>query len=812
MIKHYIKIAARSLARQKVLAGINIFGLSVGIACFSLILLYAVHEFSYDRFHKNKDRIFRVIEWNQGGDRDPGGTASMYTPVGPALKRDFADVEYAVRIKSHGQLVKVNNEVFKIGVKLADPDFFNMFTFPLLYGNAVTALDDPHNVVITKERALQLFGTTQAVGKQLSIKMDSAFVPFTVSAVADNVPENSSVQFDIIGSFEFIANHPMVVSSMNNWHMTIGMNTYVQLKAGSRLNMEANRLALFREKYYSEENAPKKTKGKKKKIENRPPVETSFRLQPIRDVHTNAAIEDNPVDPKNIWILLSIAAGVLLIACINFTTLAIGRSAGRAKEVGVRKVIGGQRKQLIYQFLSESLLLSILSTIIGLLLAYLLLPMLNQLADRQLTFSLKKLPELGWLLAGLTILVGILAGSYPALILSGFKPIEVLKSKIRVGGSNLFTRSLVTLQFVLSTGLIIATIIILQQVSFMRNKNIGFNKENVVALSVSDVDAKKIYPLFKQAMQTQRGILGVTASEIGLGANEGQMGGRVNIEGKKVFALWFPVDNDYLTIMGLQLAAGRYLNDAMASGSGDAVIINEAFLQENLGIPAEQAIGKQITGFYNDSTVKTIIGVAKNMNVEDLTRKVRPQLFYLSDNMDPARIFVRLSSGDPGPQLAAMQRTWKKLAPDHPFQYNFLDEKFDNFYKAEQRWSAMVGWAGGISIFLACLGLFGLASLAAVNRTKEIGIRKVLGASVTHLVGLLSKDFIRLIIIALVIAAPLAWYFMNNWLQSYAYRIDLHWLVFAVTGAFAIVIAIATVSIQAVKAAMANPVESLRTE
>lgn len=811
MIQHYIKIAIRSIARQKVLAGINIIGLSVGIACFSLILLYAVHEFSYDRFHTNKDRIFRVIEWSQGGDRDPGGTASMYTPVGPALKRDFADVEYAVRMKDHGNLVKVNNEVFRIGVQLADPDFFNMFSFPLIYGNAATALSDPHNVVITKDRALQLFGTTQATGKQLLIKIDSAFVPFTVSAVAGNIPTNSSIQFDIMGSFELIANDPMVVSSMSNWHMTIGISTFVQLKAGSRLHKEANRLALFREKYYPKEDAPKKRNGKKS-TENRPRVETSFRLQPITDVHTNAAIEDNPVDPKNIWILLSIAAGVLLIACINFTTLAIGRSAGRAKEVGVRKVIGGQKKQLVFQFLSESLLLSLVSTGIGLLLAFLLLPMMNRLADRQLSFSFTQLPELGWLLAALILLVGILAGSYPALILSNFKPIEVLKSKIRVGGSNLFTRSLVTLQFVVSAGLIIATIIILQQVSFMRSKNIGLNKENVVALSVSGADAQKIYPLFKQTMQTQKGILGVTASEIGLGAHEGQMGGRLRMEGKELFALWFPVDDDYVHIMGLQLAAGSHLQDAAASGNRHAVIINEAFLQEHLNIPAEQAIGKPITGFFKDSTVKTVVGVVKNMHFEDLTRQVRPQVIYLSNTLAPARIFVRLEPGDPAPALATMQRVLKKLAPDLPFQYNFLDEKFDNFYKAEQRWSVMVGWAGGISIFLACLGLFGLASLAVVNRTKEIGIRKVLGASVTHVVGLLSKDFIRLIIIALVIAMPLAWYFMHNWLQSYAYRIELHWLVFAVTGAFAIIIAIATVSIQAVKAAMGNPVDSLQTE
>jgi putative ABC transport system permease protein len=806
MIKHYLTIAFRTISRQKVLAGINILGLSIGIASFSLFLLYTVHEFSYDRFHENKDRLFRVIEWWQGGDREPGGTGGMYTPVAPSLKQDFADVEYAVRIKGHGNMVQVDNKIFRIGVKLADPDFFKMFSFPLLYGNAATALNDPHNVVITKENALQLFGTTNAVGKQLSIKSDSVFVPFTVSAVADDIPVNSSIRFNILGSFEHIANTHMVKESMNNWHMTIGLSTFVQLKAGSRLAQEPNRLALFRKKYYPDEVAEQE----KERKEGKTPVIASFRLQPIRDMHTNAAIEDTPVDPKNIWILMAIAAGVLLIACINFTTLAIGRSAGRAKEVGVRKVIGGQRKQLVYQFLAESLLLSVISTVIGLLLAFVLLPWFNELANTKLRFSFQQLPELGWLLAGLTLLTGILAGSYPALVLSGFKPIEVLKSKIRVGGSNLFTKSLVTVQFVLSIGLIVSTVIILQQVSFMRNKNIGFNKENVVMIHAGDIDSKKLYPLFQQTVQSNPAIMGVTASSMGLGANEGQMGGRLDMEGKEVFAIWYPVDRNYLDVMGMQLVTGRAFNAAF--DNNQAVIVNETFVKDQLKLPAEQAIGKQIKGFFGDEAVKTIIGVSKDFNFEDLTRSVRSQLFYFSPDFDPSVLYVRLQPGDPAKALAALENTWKKLVPELPFQYNFVDEKFDNFYKSEERWSAIVGCAGGISIFLACLGLFGLAALAAINRTREIGIRKVLGASVTHIVGLLSKEFVRLIVVALIIATPLAWYFMNKWLQSYAYRIDMHWLVFVLAGVFAIGIAVVTVSVQAVKAAMANPVKSLRTE
>jgi putative ABC transport system permease protein len=805
MIKHYIKIAFRNLAQQKVLSGINIFGLSVGIACFSLFLLYTVHEFSYDRFHTNAGRIYRIVEWWQGGKREPGGYAWAYTPVAPAMKRDFPDVEYAVRLKSSDCFVKADNKVFNTSITYADTAFFHVFTFPLLYGNAQTALQQPNQVIITKEKALQYFGTANVVGKTLELKNDTAFELFTISGVAEDIPANSSVKFNLLGSFEHIANTPMVQQSTRNWYMTIGMQAYVLLKPGSRLASEPNRLDLFRRKYYPDDYKTKKDPTKEDD------VQVSFQLQLIRDIHMNPTIEGGN-EPKHIWILITIAGAVLLIACINFTTLAIGRSAGRAKEIGVRKVMGSQRKQLINQFLTESFLLSVFSAITGLLLASLLLPLFNQLADRELTFSLSRFPELAWLLTGLTILVALLAGSYPALVLSSFKPIEVLNQKIRVGGSNLFTRSLVTLQFVLSIGLIISTVIMLQQLAYMRTKNIGLNKENLVMINTEHID-KKIYPLYKQAVQNSAGILGVTASEMGLGAGEGQMGaGFRDYKGDLQGVIQYPGDYNYLNTMGMTLIAGRNFNPAMSSDTTNAVIVNEALVQTILGTTPEKAIGTQLLNAKGDQGTKTIIGVTRNFNFEDLSQKVRPQLFYRPAALQPSRIFVRLQAGDPGNKLALLNNTWKKLVPDAPFEYSFVDEKFDNFYKNETRWSSIAGWAGGISIFLACLGLFGLAALAAVNRTKEIGIRKVLGATVTQVVGLLSKDFVKLITVALVIATPLAWYVMHNWLQGYAWRINITWRVFALTGAFAILVAVTTVSVQAIKAAIANPVKALRNE
>jgi putative ABC transport system permease protein len=810
MIKHYIKIAIRNLAQQKVLTGINIFGLSVGIACFSLFLLYSVHEFSYDRFHKNAGRIFRVVEWWQGGDRTPGGAGWSYTPLAAAMKKDFPDVEYAVRLRTNGCFSKVDDQVLRTSITFADPDFFKVFSFPLIYGNAATALKDPHQVVVTKDKALQLFGTTNVVGKMVHIKTDSVFEPFVISAVAENVPANSSVKFNMLCNFEHIAHTPMVVASNTNWYMTIGIATYIQLKPGSRLAGQHKRLDLFRKKYYPNEQAEAEKEARENHL---PPLIMSFRLQPIRDIHTSATIEGG-VDRKNIWILVTIAAGVLLIACINFTTLAIGRSAGRAKEVGVRKVIGGQRKQLIGQFLSESLMISVFSTVTGLMLAYSLLPLFNRLADRELQFSFLQYPDMIWLLAGLTLLVGILAGSYPALVLSGFKTIEVLKSKIKVGGSNLFTRSLVTFQFVISIGLIIATVIILQQVSFMRSKNIGFNKENVVAINAEDINTRKLYSRFKQSVESISGVTAVTGAEVGLGSGEGMMGsGYEDYHGKPAGVIEYPVDKNFLQVMGMQLIAGRTFNPALASDTMGPVIVNEELVHKVFGTTVHEALGKTLKPINpNQMPPKVIIGVMRNFNFQELTTKVMPQMFYQPAVFEPYRFYVRLQPGDPARKLAGIQSIWKKLVADEPFVYAFLDEKFDNFYKEEVRWSAIVGWAGGISIFLACLGLFGLAALAAVNRTKEIGIRKVLGASVTHVAKLLSKDFIKLIIIALLIASPIAWYFMNKWLQSYVWRIDISWWVFALTGGFALLVAVTTISFQAVKAALANPVKSLRTE
>ncbi|HET6769053.1 MAG TPA: ABC transporter permease [Chitinophagaceae bacterium] len=812
MIKHYFKIALRNLGRQKILSFINISGLSIGLACFSLFLLYAVNEFSFDRFHKNADNVYRVYRWTEAiNNEEAGGDVYMPSPLGPAMKTDLPEVKEYVRLQEGWgeSFIKADGKVLRAELSYADPSFFSVFTFPLKYGTADGALKELQNIVVTKAKAKELFGLDNVVGRTVEIKIGEEFIPFTVSAVAEDIPANSSLRFSLLGNFLYWENTPHGKRGVNNWHRSSYI-TYVQLNDGSGLPNDFQKLGSFRHKYYPDEEKELKDAGYKWEG-NAPPVR--FGLQPLKAGHTDPKIFGGAVEqvnPKTIWILLSIAAGVLLIACINFTTLAIGRSARRAKEVGVRKVIGSQRKHLIIQFLAEAVLLSVLSLLIGLLLVKLLLPYFNRLSGRELQFSLNLYPEMSWMLAGLTLLVGLLAGSYPALILSGFTPIEVLKSKIRVNGANFFTKSLVTVQFALSIGLIICTMIILQQTKYMSSKNPGFNKENIVVVDASDTKTREIYPLFKQALVSRRDIVGVAGAELGLGEGTGWSRSGFEYNGAHKDVIEYFVDHEYIPLLGMKMITGRNFDPKFTEDTVTSVIVNEAMVKD-FGWTIENAVGQQIKG-YGETKTPLVIGVVKNFNYRPFKEEVKPQLFHQFADYAPYKFFVRIKPGSPAPALGAMQKAWSAVVADLPFKYSFLDESLDNFYKSERKWSNIIGWAGGISVFLACLGLFGLAALAAINRTKEIGIRKVLGASLPGIVKLLSKDFLKLVVFAMVIAAPFAWYFMNKWLEDFAYRISIGWWVFIAAGVLAVIVAFVTIGIQAIKAGKANPVKSLRTE
>jgi putative ABC transport system permease protein len=805
MIRHYLKIALRSLLKQKMLAFINVSGLSVGIACFMLLLLYAVNEFSFDRFHKNEKEIYRVYEWTKATDGSEEGSVSMAMPLGPALKKDFPDAKDYLRFKQpmNESPVRISsNDVRNVQMSFADPQFFSFFSFPLKYGNPKTALKNLNDLVLTEAKAKELFGNDNVIGKTIQIKVIDSFQPFIISAVAKDIPPNSSMRFQAMASFSFLQATEFG-KQFNNWYTT-AFRTYVQLQPGSTLPNDSKRLSSFHDTYNPDQVAHAN--------QNKPLI--TYGLQPLHSIHTDTRLNDPEgvatVDPKTIWIIFCIAAGVLFIACINFTTLAIGRSITRSTEVGIRKVIGAARKQLIFQFLAESLLLSAFSSLIGLLVARLLLPYFDRIAGRDMQFSVALYPQMGWFLLILIPLVAVLSGSYPALLLSNFKPVEVLKNKIRLGGSNFFTKFLVTLQFALSIGLIISSIIILQQTKYMTSRDPGFNKENVIIIDAEQANTRKIYPVFKRELTTHSAIAGITEAETGLGEGTdfGTHGFKYNGIHKNIYE--YSIDPDYISVLGMHLVAGRNFDRAISDDTLHSVIVNEAMLND-FGWTLKNVIGQQIKGYTNTQT-PVIIGVLKDFNFQSLKEKVQPHLFHQFAGHNPREFFIRIKPGNPAPVLASIKSTWDHLVPDVPFKYSFLDENLDDFYKAEQRWSSIIGCASGVSIFLACLGLFGLAALSAIKRTKEIGIRKVFGASAFNVVNIISKDFLKLIMIALFIAVPLAWYFMNKWLEDYAYRINIQLWVFMATGLAVLAISLITISFHAIKAALTNPVNSLRAE
>lgn len=799
MIRHYFRLAVRHLAKQKMLTAINIIGLSLGLACCTLFMLYAVHEFNYDKWHVKADRIYRVNEVWTRDDKDMG-MAGLYVPVGPAFKKEFPDVEEFVRISVPGRrVVRVDGRQIPVDLSFADEPLFRVFSFPLLKGSPATALKDVHSIVVTRDIAIQLFGSTDIIGKTLEIKQDTTFEPFAVSAIAENIPSNSSIRFDMMGNYA----HELAgdrKEAINNWHMTFGDETYLLLHPGSSLPNEKARLHHLHQQYSPDEG---------KNI-------TSFALEPLKQLHTDTRIEaagppGGTTDPKNIYILLAIAGGIIMIASINFTTLAIARSAGRAREVGVRKVIGGRRGQLIGQFLIESTLLTLFSAILGLLLTYILLPWFNHLSGKELTLSFIRFPQLIWMFTGLVLVVGLIAGSYPALVLSGFNAVAVLKNKIRLGGENFFTRALVTFQFVLSIGLIIATMIILRQVDYMRSKDLGLIKENTVVMDLGDVDGSKIYPVIYRTLAARPDVLSIGATQIGIGEGQGFMGERFEINGKDASVIEYPVDTSFIQTLGVHLLAGRSFRGDLATDTSGAVVINEHMATNELGLTPAKAVGQQFFS-KRQNRYKTVIGVVKDFNFEKLDRKMRNQLFFAPADFKAGQVYIRLRGGDPSAALASMAAVWKSNVPDLPFRYSFLDENLDRWYKNEARWRDIAGWAGAISVALACLGLFGLAALTAINRIKEIGIRKILGASVAEIVQLLMTGFLRLVLAASLIASPLAWYFMNKWLQQWAYRIEMGWWIYAATALVAAGIAALTIGVQAFRAARANPVKNLRTE
>jgi putative ABC transport system permease protein len=811
MISNYFKLALRNLNRNRFFTLLNIGGLSIGLACFALIGLHVVDEFSFDRFHTNSERLFRVISIQADGFRNEKGEKGIHLPMplGPALQAEFGDVKSFTRLRRWGGFVQSPTGLFEEKMFYADSTFLEMFSFETLKGDAASALKEAQSVVLTEKMAQKFFGFTNVVGKTIELRLFDDFEPFSVSAIVKDPPSNSTLQFGILVPFAQYAASERGKKETDLWYRS-SHEVFVQLREGSVLNEKTAELQKFYDRHFPEDE----TRARQKGWWSGEGAPFSYALQPLRAMRHDASLGNGAVNPKQVWTLFGIGLLVLLIACANFTTLAIGRSAGRAMETSIRKTIGANRGQLVVQHLTEAFLMGFFALGTGFLLAKVALPMFNGLIGKELAFSFQQFPELFWILPLAATVAGLLAGAYPALVLSGFRPMDVFRKKTRLAGENFFTKSLITGQFVLSIGLAICMLVMLRQLDFLKNKNLGFDKENVVVVSsFGSEDPERTAFLFQNELKNVPGALKMSHAEMSLGGEAGESVSGFEFNGRPVEINEYVVDTAYVPTLGLTVLAGRNFKSDIVADTQSSVIINESAMKM-LGWSLHDAVGQKLAGYDRENRVNdpVVVGVVKDYNFGSLREEVKPMMLQQFSTFRRYMIFVRLQKGNPEAALAGIQNAWAAAAPKLPFQYQFLDESLDSFYKAEQRWSHIVTLAGGLSIFLACLGLFGLAALAAVNRTKEIGIRKVLGASVAGITGLLAKDFLKLVVIAIVIASPLAYYFMQKWLADFAYRIDIQWWMFALAGAGALLIAFLTVGFQSVRAALANPVKSLKSE
>ncbi|GAB4027655.1 ABC transporter permease [Spirosoma gilvum] len=813
MLTNYIKIAWRTLQKQRGFSAINIFGLAVGLACCLLITLYVLDELSYDRYNEKADRIYRIHSDIKFGGNDMRFAVSP-DPVGPTLKKDYPQVEQYVRLHQRGTwLVKRAGETTNLredNVTFADSTLFDVFTLPLIAGDPKRALAEPNTIVISESAAKRHFGNQNPIGQTLLL--DNRLT-FKVTGVMRDMPKNAHFHADLF---------PTMLNDDYPWGQWLSNNhyTYIVLKPGTDPATFAKNFETVIEKYVGPQ--AQQMIGTSMAEFRKAGNSIRYWMMPLTDIHlySKQQIELAPNgDIQYVYIFSAVALFILLIACINFMNLATARSANRAREVGVRKVMGSERQQLIGQFMTESVLTSTLAMVLAIAFVALALPGFNTIAAKELTLDQLTSSYLLPALVLLPFIVGAFAGSYPAFFLSSFQPIKVLKgglSALKMGsgiGGGSLRSGLVVFQFMMSVILIVGTIIVYRQITYIQTKNVGFNREQV--LTVNDAYAiGKQAETFRQEVLRLPGVLngsisGYLPTPSSRNDNAFFAEGQTDLNKGANMQTW-GVDHDYVKTMGMQLVRGRDFSRDFGSDSS-GIILNEAAVRV---FGFKDPIGKHVWRF-NDNEGKTrksytVIGVMKNFHFESLRRNIGALSLVLDSNS--GAVSFRLSGSNVPVLVKQIEAKWKQLAPGQPFSYQFMNQSFDEMYRAEQRVGTIALTFAALAVLIACLGLFGLAAFMAEQRTKEIGVRKVLGASVTSIVGLLSKDFLKLVLIAIVIASPVAWWAMNQWLADFAYKIDIEWWMFALAGLLAVGIALLTVSFQSIKAALMNPVKSLRSE
>ena len=805
MFRNYLKIAWRNVVTNKAYSAINIGGLAVGMAATLLIFQYVAFERSYDRFHTKADRIFRVkAERYEKGMLSTEWAGGPFA-VGNHLKATFQEVEDYTKVYVRNKLLlEANDRKYKVEQgAFATPSFFRIFSYPLLTGNAKTALAEPNTGVISASLAKRLFGTKNPMGKVITIERE---FPIRITGVYPNFPRNSHLQADYLMSFSTFQRlvNPKNESDKNfdnawNWD---GCLTYLLLKPGVSPEKLAAQFPAFLQKQGQMDA----------KTGNR----LALQLQPLPDIHLYSHFMMEATangDGNSVYVLLCVAFFIIAIAWINYINLATARAIGRAKEVGVRKAVGSYRSQLIGQFLIESALLNFMAVVVAFIGILVALPLFNQFTDQQLTHSFV-LSARFWLGLGTMYAIGtLLSGAYPAFVLSGFNPISVLKNGVAAFKEGVFLRkSLVVVQFSASVFLLVGTITVFRQLQFMRSQNLGIDIGQTLVLDKPMNDSTRINQTkaFKEYLLQQSAIKSVAVSgtipgeKVDFNAGGIRLAGTPEATGKQYRVIG--IDYDFINSFGMNVIAGRNFDTKL--GEKNAVVFNRTGIRQ-LGFESpERALGKKID-FWGD--ILTIVGVVDDFHQQSLREAYEPLILRLDPGVN-GQLSIKIANHNPSQAIAVVKQAWSQFFPTDPFSYSFLDERYDKQYRADERFGQVFGFFTLMAVLVACLGLFGLATFTAEQRTKEIGVRKVLGASVGNIIGLLSKDFLKLVLIAIVIASPIAWYAMNRWLQDFAYRTDIHWWVFLLAGGLTVLIALLTVSFQSVKAALMNPVKSLRSE
>jgi len=795
MFKNLLKISLRNLYKDKTYSAINIFGLTIGITCSLFLLLYILDELSFDRYHKNADNIYRIIS----NIKEPDNAftwASTQIPLADELDDNYPEVENAVRFIGQGRtLYKIGDKQFpEENFYLADSTVFDMFSYKFISGDPSTALDNSFSIVLTESTAKKYFSSVQnALGESIQNQQGETF---KITGIIEDVPPNSHYKFDALISKN---SRPKLQGSWGNF----GVYTYIQLPA----NYDLTKMQASLDKIILEKVNP---------IFERMGIKVKYELQPITKIHLYSKIDDEAEaggDIAYIYIFGAVGIFMLVIACINYMNLATARSANRAKEVGIRKVMGSEKKQLIYQFLSESVVMSLIALLLSLGLIFGLLPYFNLLAAKTLAFNYIFQPAVIWSLVAIVVFTGLVGGSYPAFYLSSFNPVNVLKGKLSSkGGSVIFRKSLVIIQFALGIFMLISTFIVFDQLQFLRKKDLGFDKEQLVRLELSGKEQFEKASVLVEALKKRSEV--VTAGMANASPGQGISKNIFQVEdseGKMVergVDLYF-ADYDFVKTMRMSIVQGRDFSHDIPSDSLHGLLVNESMVKR---MGWKDPIGRRFTTGRQNEIEKTVVGVVKDYHQRSLYEPIEPLIIILGSRNN--YVFIRTTPGDIGKTLSSIERAWKEVYPTDPFGYSFVNQDLDSQYHADQKRSQLFTVFSCLTVFIACLGLLGLAAFTTEQRTKEIGVRKVIGASVRSLVVLVSKEFFVLVALGMILAFPAAWYFTNNWLQNFSYRIEVtnEWSTFLLSALLAFVITLFTVGFHVIRAAVMNPVRSLRDD